>query len=578
MMRMALLILFFLAGATVASAGEREIRVPKGARAVPDRYVIVLEEAALGGAQMSRPAVSQVADELARRHGGRVTHVYAHALRGFATVMSKARAQALARDPRVKYVEQDAEVWAMDTESSPPWGLDRIDQRDRPVDANYTYDLTGAGVNAYIIDTGIRTTHVDFTGRAFHGYTAVNDGRGSNDCNGHGTHVAGTVGGATWGVAKKVTLVAVRVLDCDGSGTISGVIAGVDWVTANFVAPAVANMSLGGGASSSLDTAVRNSIAAGVTYAVAAGNSGANACDYSPSRVLEALAVGASTSSDARSSFSNQGPCLDLFAPGTSITSAWHTSDTDTETISGTSMASPHVAGVAALYLEQNPTASPSAVAGAIVGNATTGHLTGIATDTPNRLLYSRVVAGDSPPTASFTYSCDGLTCRFDGSGSADAVGIVAYEWSFGDGFSGSGVITDHAYMAAGTYTVTLTVTDGADQRGRQSRPVTVGAPCTSCERYTGSLSGTWASSYQPNDRYYFSDSGTHHGWLWGPSGTDFDLYLQKWNGVSWSTVARSEGTASQEEITYSGTSGSYRWRVYSYFGSGSYDIWLIRP
>jgi serine protease len=379
-------------------------------------------------------------------------------------------------------------------------------------------------------------------------------------------------------VAKKVTLVAVRVLDCDGSGTISGVIAGVDWVTANFVAPAVANMSLGGGASSTLDAAVRNSIAAGVTYAVAAGNSNADACDYSPSRVIEALTVGASTYSDARSSFSNHGPCVDLFAPGESITSAWYFSDIDIVTTSGTSMASPHVAGVAALYLEQNPGASPSAVAGALVGSATTGRLTGIATDTPNRLLYSRVVVGDSPPMAGFTYSCDGLTCRFDGSGSADDVGIVAYEWSFGDGLSGSGAIADHAYMAAGTYTVTLTVTDSADQRGRQSRSVTVGAPCTGCERYTGALLGTGASSYQPDGWYYFSGSGTHHGWLRGPSGTDFDLYLEKWNGVSWSTVARSVGTASQEEITYSGTSGYYLWRVYSHSGSGSYDIWLIRP
>jgi serine protease len=583
MMRRVLLTLFFLVGATAASAGEKEIRVPKGARPVPDSYIVVLDDAALGAVQKSRPAVSRVADEMARRHGGRVNRVYAHALRGFATVMSKARAQALARDPRVKYVEQDSEVWALGTQSSPPGGLDRIDQRDRPVDATYTYDLTGVGVNVYIIDSGIRTTHVDFEGRAFHGYTAVNDFRGSYDCNGHGTHVAGTVGGATWGVAKKVTLVAVRVLGCDGWGTTGWVIAGVDWVTANFVAPAVANMSVGAPATSALDDAVRNSVAVGVTYVVAAGNSAANACNESPSRVSEALVVGASTSSDARSSFSNQGPCLDLFAPGLDITSAWHTSDTATNTISGTSMASPHVAGVAALYLEQNPTASPSVVAGAIVGKATTGRLTGIATDTPNRLLYSRVAVGDSPPTdspptASFTHSCDALTCRFDASGSADDVGIVAYDWSFGDRF-GSGVTTDHTYAAAGSYTVTLTVTDTAGQSGRQSRSVTLGAPCSSCERYTGSLAGTGAFSFQPNGGYYFSGSdGTHRGWLQGPSGRDFDLYLQRWNGYFWSTVAWSEGTASEEQITYNGTWGYYRWLIYSYSGSGGYDVWLLRP
>jgi serine protease len=578
-MRKTLLVLAFLAVATVASAGEEEIRVPKGARALADSYIVVLEDdAAFGAAQISRPAVSRLAGELARRHGGHVTDIYEHALRGFATRMSKARARALARDPRVKYVEQDSVVWAVGTELNPPWGLDRIDQHDRPVDASYTSDFTGAGVSAYIIDSGIRRTHFEFEGRAVHGYTAINDGLGSDDCNGHGTHVAGTVGGATWGVAKELTLVAVRVLNCQGSGTTSGVIAGVNWVTANFVPPAVANMSLGGGASSSLDTAVRNSIAAGVTYAVAAGNSNVNACNSSPSRVLEALTAGSSTSSDAKSSFSNWGSCLDLFAPGSGITSAWHTSDTATNTISGTSMASPHVAGVAALYLEQNPGASPSAVAGAIVGNATRGRLTGIGTGSPNRLLYSLFSTEDTPPTASFTYSCNGLTCSFNGTKSSDDVGIVQYDWSFGDTSGGSGVTAEHTYVADGTYTVILTVTDTAGRTGSQSQFVTVGAPCTACAHYTGSLSGTGASSYQPNWSYYFSGAGTHRGWLQGPSGTDFDLYLLKWNGSFWSTVAGSTGPVSKEQIAYSGTSGYYQWRIYSYSGSGSYDFWLIRP
>jgi serine protease len=578
-MRNALLTLAFLAVATVASAGEEEIRVPKNAHTVPDSYIVVLEDSAFGDAKASGREVSQIAHEMAGRHGGRVAHVYEHALRGFATKMSKARAQALAQDPRVKYVEQDSLVWAVETQVNPPWGLDRIDQQARPLDASYTYDFTGAGANAYIIDTGIRTDHVDFGGRAFHGYTAISDGRGSSDCNGHGTHVAGTVGGATYGVAKQVTLIAVRVLNCQGSGTISGVIAGVNWVTSNRVLPAVANMSLAGGASSSLDTAIRNSIAAGVTYAVAAGNSNVNACSYSPSRVPEALTVGASTSVDARSSFSNWGACLDLFAPGSSITSAWYTSDTATATISGTSMASPHVAGVAALYLEQHPDASPATVAAAIVDNATTGRLTGIGTGSPNRLVDSLFTTVDRPPTASFTYSCTGLACSFDGSGSSDDFGIVSYDWSFGDDGFGSGMMkTDHTYAAAGTYTATLTVRDAAGQTASQSQSVTVGAPCTACEPFTGFLSGTGASSYQPNGRYYSSGAGTHRGWLRGPSGTDFDLYLQKWNGFGWSTVARSEGPTSEEQITYNGTSGFYRWRIYSYFGSGSYDFWLIRP
>jgi subtilisin family serine protease len=229
------------------------------------------------------------------------------------------------------------------------------------------------------------------------GYTAINDGNGTNDCNGHGTHVAGTVGGSTYGVAKNVTLYAVRVLGCNGSGSNSGVIAGVNWVTSNRVLPAVANMSLGGGASSALDTAVNNSINAGVTYAIAAGNSNANACSYSPARVAAAITVGSTTNTDARSSFSNFGTCLDLFAPGSGITSAWHTNDTATNTISGTSMATPHVAGVAALYLQTNPGASAATVRNALVGNATSGKVTGPGSGSPNLLLYS--IFGAPAPT-----------------------------------------------------------------------------------------------------------------------------------------------------------------------------------
>jgi subtilisin family serine protease len=253
-------------------------------------------------------------------------------------------------------------------------------------------------VRAYVIDTGIRTSHSQFGGRAVGGYTAINDGRGTGDCNGHGTHVAGTIGSTTYGVAKTVQLVAVRVLDCQGSGTNSGVIAGVNWVSSNAIRPAVANMSLGGGISSSLDTAVSNSIAAGVSYAIAAGNSSANACNYSPARVPTAITVGSTTSSDGRSSFSNFGTCLDLFAPGSSITSTWSTSDTATNTISGTSMATPHVAGAAALYLQAQPTATAQQVRDAIVNGSTTGVLSAIGTGSPNRLLYSLLDGSPPPP------------------------------------------------------------------------------------------------------------------------------------------------------------------------------------
>lgn len=273
------------------------------------------------------------------------------------------------------------------TQTNATWGLDRIDQRKRPLNGSYTYNTTASSVTAYIIDTGILSGHQEFSGRVTGGVTAINDGRGSSDCNGHGTHVAGTVGGRTYGVAKGVKLFAVRVLDCAGSGSNSGVIAGVDWVTYNHTKPAVANMSLGGGASQALDDAVRNSIGAGVTYAVAAGNENQNACNVSPARVSSALTVGATTRTDSRASFSNYGSCVDLFAPGQDITSAWYSSSSSTRTISGTSMASPHVAGAAALYLQSNQGASPSTVASNLNSTATTGVVTGT-NGSPNRLLY----------------------------------------------------------------------------------------------------------------------------------------------------------------------------------------------
>jgi subtilisin family serine protease len=373
------------------TASEAPLLVPQSAeRVVPDQYIVVFK------AGTPRPRLLAGAVVGAQR--GTLLAVYESALQGFAARLSPEAVKALQAHPSVAFIEVDQYVSLTDTQPNATWGLDRIDQRDRPLNGTYVYNRTGSGVNAYIIDTGIRRTHTDFGGRVMTGFDAVTPGGSANDCNGHGTHVAGTVGGTVYGVAKAVSLYPVRVLNCQGSGTNAQVISGIDWVTANHVKPAVANMSLGGSASNAIDTAVRNSINAGVTYVVAAGNSNRNACNFSPARVPEAITVGATTSSDTRSSFSNFGSCLDIFAPGSDITSAWHTSNTATNTISGTSMASPHVAGVAALYLQGNANATPPAVTSAITGGASANKLSGIGTGSPNLLLYSLVENGEPPP------------------------------------------------------------------------------------------------------------------------------------------------------------------------------------
>ncbi|MEW6417167.1 MAG: S8 family serine peptidase [Nitrospirota bacterium] len=400
--------------------GEVPIVGMDAPNAIPDRYIVVFKDEVLV------PEIESLADEVVKVHRGKLHFTYNTALRGFAATIPAKALAALQRNPHIAYIEADRivslpeprvedvglevipEMQAQDVQAqavqvTPPWGLDRIDRRDLPMDWQYTYNLTGTGVSVYVIDTGIRKTHMEFIGRVDPGYSTIYDGRWTNDCNGHGTHVAGTVGGSTYGVAKNVRVVPVRVLDCYGYGDISGVIGGVDWVTSNHIHPAVANMSLGVYPSSlSLDDAVQKSIAHGVTYVVAAGNDASSykSCYESPADVYEAITVGATDQNDWRASFSNYGYCVDIYAPGNQITSAYNGSDTDKYTLSGTSMAAPHVAGVAALLLQRYPNYTPEYVAGWLIdAYATPGHIQLLDSNSWNYLLYSRVDLTEPPYT-----------------------------------------------------------------------------------------------------------------------------------------------------------------------------------
>lgn len=428
---------------------------PVANMATPGNYIVAFRGDERDPAELARTLVAA--------NGGTITHVYRVAIRGFAVVgLSDAAAAAMRNNPRVTLVEPNGVVTIAGTQSpTPSWGLDRIDAASG-LSNSYTYPNDATGVTAYIVDTGINSTSGDFTGRLTLGPN-FDDGTTSEDCNGHGTHVAGTVGGTVYGVAKKVSVVAVRVLNCLGNGTDAAVIAGLDWVAQNHAALSVVNLSLSGSYSASLNQAAAGTTAAGVVVVAAAGNNSRDACVYSPGGEPSAITVGAIAQFDQWASYSNFGTCVDINAPGSGITSDWIGASDATNTLNGTSMAAPHVAGAAAMYLSANPAATPTQVTAALAAGATVGVISAVPSGTPNRLLYVGFITtggGGAPPDATFgAPACNGgFTCAF----TATATGLT-YSWSFGDGGSGNTRTVTHTFpKKGGSYTVTLLVSNGS--------------------------------------------------------------------------------------------------------------------
>ena len=483
---MAVAATFACASLPAFSADFRAAQTP-----IKGQYIVVLKDnaASLASERSSLTRVSAVARNMATQHRARLVRSYDNVLRGFVVRADDRSLARLLADPRVAYVEEDGIVSINATQTTATWGIDRVDQRDLPLNQTYNYDTTASGVHAYVIDTGLLGTHSQFSNRVGNGWGAISDGRGTTDCNGHGTHVAGTLGGSTYGVAKGVTIHPVRVLGCDGTGSFSGIIDGMDWVASNHTKPAVANMSLGGGATQSVDDAVTRLHNAGVTVVVAAGNNNASACNYSPARAAAAITVGSTTNTDARSSFSNYGSCLDIYGPGSNILSAWYTSTTATNTISGTSMASPHVAGVAALYLASNPNATPTQVRNAIVNNATSNKVTDAGSGSPNKLLYS--LFGDTPPPGS--YSISGTITNSSGAGIS---GVTVSNGSTTATTNSSGTYTLTG-LANATYTLTPSLSGYTFSPA--SRSVTVNGNNVSGVDFTGTADNNGGSQTYTN-------------------------------------------------------------------------------
>ncbi|WP_084472083.1 S8 family peptidase [Haloglycomyces albus] len=490
---------------------------------VSNSYIAVFDEEAPKG----KKKLSELAEGIVADKADDLDHLYHSSLRGFSFSGNESQAEEVAAHPDVDYVDTVREMESTDTtQSNPPnWGTDRLDQNDLPLDDAYSYpDNAGSGATVYVLDTGINPDHNEFGNRASMGPSFA-DEDDSTDCHGHGTHVSGTSVGSDYGVAKGADVVGVQVLGCDGYGSTDGIIAAIDWVTEYGDRPAVINMSLGGpsgGEDQAYQDSVSNAVANGVTVVAAAGNDGDDACNYTPAKFDNVITVANSNQNDARYTgygTSNYGTCVDVFGPGTDILSAAHDSNTEVTSMTGTSMASPHVAGVVAVYLGENPNATPAQATSAVLDNATADTLTDVGTGSPNLMTNTEFM----------------LEGGNDG----------------GDG------------------------DDGSDNPDEPSDPSNCADYATTAE---GTLSGSGDTAVHPDGSYYYAYSGTHEGCLDGADGTDFDLYLQKWNGSSWQTVISSTSADSQETVSYDGSSGYYRWVAYSYSGSGSYSFGYTQP
>lgn len=513
------------------------------ANRIKDHYIIVLKEGSTE--RQTAQVISALAHEqqrgsnlkgireraayharLASLHGGRIQHVF----QGLAARLSAAELALLRRHPDISYIEEDGIVNGTLTQSSPTWGIDRIDQSNLPLDSKYTYAYTGSGVNVYVIDSGIRISHSDFEGRASNAFSAIGQ-NDFTDCAGHGTHVAGTIGSKTYGVAKKARLYAVRVLDCSNSGSASGLISGIDWVRGNAQRPAVASMSIGGGVYTALDQAIANLVTSGVTAVVAGGNDNSNSCNFSPARSPSAITVGATTQNDQKASFSNWGTCLDIFAPGESITSLGIKSDTATDVMSGTSMATPHVSGVVAQYLEKNPRATPAEVTQYLISIAVANKIQSPGTGSPNKLL--QTVPGSFSPTP--TSSPAPTTTQSPQPTQAPVPPIPS----------------------------------------PPAQPPS--APCSGCTKYSGQLKFPGDFSVQPSGTYFQTIvQGTHRAWLIEKTpSVDFKISLLQVVNNAWAVVASGTSNDNGGTLSYDGQPGVYYYRITSVSGAGDFDVYL---